>query len=415
MAGPLQRLYLELAAGRRGRDLPGVEVLTEALHVLVVLLRESRRDRLGVRAAMLSYWTAVAIVPILVVGFTLSTPLGTASAGRDAVLRLLYDTVLTESVEDVGRALDTLLAGANLKALGVIGFAGLMTIGSQLYFNIEQAYNDIFQSRVRRSLLLRFTLFYAGITLGPSLIAAGFVLTASLPAGTGALGRLLPISLSATAMVAAIRLLPDRRVSWRAALTGGGLSAISFEVAKVAFSAYMRLFGTAEGMAGVYGSLAFLPVFLLWLQVVWMVILVGVEVAWMVEHYELLLGSQRRDVIDPHAALRHADADFALQVLQVLIEAFRRGEGPTEFDALVRRAAADPRHLQQALDGLVAAGLLVEAEGERYTLVAPPETLDPSSVRRAWRRVAAPLPHPAAAPDSGGPRVTGPIEPERDE
>lgn len=415
MAGPLQRLYLELAAGRRGRDLPGVEALTEALHVLVVLLRESRRDRLGVRAAMLSYWTAVAIVPILVVGFTLSTPLGTASAGRDAVLRLLYDTVLTESVEDVGRALDTLLAGANLKALGVIGFAGLMTIGSQLYFNVEQAYNDIFQSRVRRSLLLRFTLFYAGITLGPSLIAAGFLLTASLPAGAGALGRLLPILLSATAMVAAIRLLPDRRVSWRAALIGGGLSAVSFEVAKVAFSAYMRLFGTAEGMAGVYGSLAFLPVFLLWLQVVWMVILVGVEVAWMVEHYELLLGSQRRDVIDPHAGLRHADADFALQVLQVLTEAFRRGEGPVEFDTLVRRAAADPRHLQQALDGLVAAGLLLEAQGERYALVAPPDALDPSSVRQAWRRVAAPLSHPAAAPDSAGPRVTRSTAPERDE
>ncbi len=404
MHSRFHRIYLDLAQGRVGAGRTGVAALTELLHMFVVLLREAGRDRIAMRAAMLSYWTAVAIVPILLIGLTLSAPLGGGTKGRDAVMRLLYDTILTESVEDVGAALDVLLSGANLTTVGIFGILGLMITGSQLYFNVEQAYNDIFQTRVRRSLMLRFTLFYSGITLGPSLIAAGFLVTAALPAQFGALDRALPVLLTSVAFIAAIRLLPDRRVSWRAAFSGGLLSATIFELAKVGFSTYMRAMGTAEGMAGIYGSLAFLPVFLIWLQVIWMVVLLGVEVAWLVESYTQLVGNQRRDSLDPHSSMRHADADFGLAVVEVLGPAFLRGEEPLSLDELVVRMQSDPRHLQTALDVLVAAGLVLETEDHRYAMARAPDQLDAGQIRARYRAIGAPIgasPDTSLRPDAG--------------
>ena len=78
-----------------------------------------------------------------------------------------------------------------------------------------------------RSWILRFTLFYACITLGPILLAAGFVLTARLGADAqgSVLSALLPVLTSAPAFVVAIRLLPCTTVSWRSERERGFTSA----------------------------------------------------------------------------------------------------------------------------------------------------------------------------------------------
>ncbi len=386
----LERLYRELAQGSLPADNRVARVLLELMHVAVVTLREARRDRLPVRAAMLAYWTAVAIVPILLLGFTLTGSLGLAQGTRDAVRRLLYHTVLADSIEDVGDALDTLLEGANLSAMGIVGVATVMLVGAQLYFNAEQAYNDVFQTRLKRSFLLRITLFYAGITLAPTFIAAGFVATAMLPGQVNLFGRTLPVMLTATALVGAIRLLPCREVSWKASLVGGVFSALAFEIAKVAFGTYTDVMGTRDSLAGIYGSLAFLPVFLLWLYVLWLVVLVGVELAWLVEHYQVLIGAQRRAVTDPFDRHRHPDALFALGLMGTIARHWLDGLGPIGIDLLVQGSGADPRHVRTTLDVLEDTGLLMQSEDKRFLPAQPPQQLTGAQIIAAWRTAVSP-------------------------
>jgi membrane protein len=389
-----RRLYEDAAAGRLGpAGSPLFRGVVELIHVLVVLVRELIRDRLHVRAAMLSYWTAVAIVPILVLGFALTGPLGLAATTSGAVRAVLYDSMLADSVEEVGSALDTLLVGANIGTLGIFGVVGIMLIGAQLYFNAELAYNDIFQTRVKRSWLLRFVLFYAGITLGPLLIATGFVLSARLGATASdarLLGRVLPVLITATALVSAIRLLPCTPVSWRAALTGGLVSAIAFEAAKAGFGEYTEMLGTKDNLARIYGSVAFLPVFLIWTYTLWLIVLFGVEVAWLVQNHGALVDSQRRRAVDPLSGDRQADGFFALNVLAVVVERWMGDEGAPTKEAVVALTGAEPRHVQRALEVLEESGFLLESEDGRYSPARPPETVPASEVLRAWRTRAAP-------------------------
>lgn len=396
----LERLYEDAAAGRLAPGHhPVFRVLIECVHIAVVLVRETMRDRLHVRAAMLAYWSSVAIVPILLLGFAMTGPMGLAADTRDAVRRLLYDTVLASSVEEVGQALDSLLLGANLGTLGVLGVLGIMLIGAQLFFNAELAYNDIFRTRVRRSRILRFTLFYAGLTLGPLLLASGFLLTAKMGdvPGSGLLHRALPLILTATLLVAALRLLPCSQVSWKAALSGGLLSAVAFELAKAGFGAYTELFGTTDNMTRIYGGLAFLPVFLLWLYVSWLVVLFGVEVAYLVQHHGSLVDAQRRLAVDRHALRRQPDGFFALAVMATVSEHYLSGRGGMGTEQISVITGTDPRHVQGVLEVLEDADLLVRSEHKHYLPARPPADISGTEVLRAWRELATPQAHGPAA------------------
>ena len=368
-------------------------MLLEGVHVAMVLAQETMRDRLHVRAAMLAYWTAVAIVPLLMLGFALTGPLGLGESTRDAVRQLLYDTILASSVEELGAALDDLILRTNLNTLGAIGVLSTMFIGSQLFFNMELAYNDIFRARVDRSWILRFILFYATLTLGPVLLAGGMVLSAKIGADADHIplgATLLPLAASTPVFVLALRLLPCSDVNWRAAIAGGVVTAVLFESAKLGFGVYLDVFGTRDNLAVIYGSVAFLPVFLIWTYLSWLVILFGVEVAYFVQHQSALLDAQRRVAVDRFARRRSPDGFFALAVMEELIERYRDGAGPPKASSLADSLRANPRHVLTVVDVLKDAGLVVMTDDRRIVPACSFERITPSRILHAWRDHAAP-------------------------
>ena len=387
------RLYEDASQGRLGpRNHPVVRRVVEAVHIGVVLVRETIRDRLHVRAANLAFWTAVAIVPILLLAFALTVPLGLSHSTRGAVRDLLFRSVLSSSVEEVAQVLDQLLEGANLRTFGVVGVIGIMVIGSQLFFSAELAYNDIFRTPVRRSRILRFTLFYAGITLGPLLLGAGFVATArvgDLP-GLSLFLRFLPVLLTAAVFVGAIRLLPCSPVGWKAALAGGFVSSLLFEAAKIGFAAYTAIFGAKNSLAQVYGSVAFLPVFLTWIYLSWLVVLFGVEIAYLVQHHRSLLDDQRRRAADPHAPRRQPDGFFGLAMVTAISEQYELGRGGPTLEDLAERTGTDPLHVQFALDVLEDAGLILRSVDGRLMPARPASQISAAEVVQRWRELAAP-------------------------
>ena len=370
--------------------------LTNVVHFIVALVQQAIRDKLSVRAAMLSYWTTVAVVPILLLAFALT---GAAGFADSALRNLFYNTFLASSVEAVGAQLDQFLSRTTLNTLGVVGVISILLIGAQLYFQVEQAFNDIFYCKPKQSLINRFFGFYASITLGPLLIAGGFVVTnqvsAEVPSFLNSLASyLLPSLITAVGLVGLIRFLPSTEVSWRAAFWGGLTSAFLFEAAKRGFGIYTNLFGTEDSMTLLYGSLGLLPVFLIWLNILWTIVLLGVEVAYVRQHWEQLVEQQQRWVMDPHAESRAPDAFFALAVTAVVCNRFLSGWGATSVGKIADTLGADTRLVLQALAVLQEAGLLLPTEDARYLPGVPLETTPTHAVLDAWREVTAPKVNP---------------------
>jgi membrane protein len=403
----LKDLYQDAAQGRLKGNSRWAKALLEAAHVGHVIFRSAVRDRLAVRASMLAYWTTVALVPLFLLAFALMGPLGLTEETEETVRSFLLRTIVAGSTDDLTGLLSDIFASANFGTMGILGVTGVMGFGMQLYFKVERAYSDIFGVRLRRSLLHRFTIFYSAVTLAPILLAMGVIASRKLTVLSGGeitlASRLVPLLFTAAALVIGIKLLPCVRVSWRAALVGGFSSAVLFELAKSGFIAYTTLFGTRDTMTVLYGSLGFLPVFLLWLYVAWLVVLVGVEIAYHVEHWKPLMDAQRRRAADPHDERRQPDGFFALYVMSAITERYARGEGPATIEYLSDDLRAYPNHIQLVADVLVDAKLLVETEDQALVPARPPHMIEAKDVIRAWRELAV----PPLRPEVAGARLVG--------
>lgn len=326
-----------------------------------VMVRETRRDALVVRAATLSYWTLITIVPVLVLAAAVLTPL--TPVGAEPFHKLALQTLLAAPVRGVGETVDQWLSTVDLGKLGVIGIIGVLFTSSRIYFSIEEAYNTLWNTRPKRSWLIRLVLFYTTITLGPLLITAGFQLSDSFEARVGfnELHFLLPAALTALAFVSFIRVLPDTNVRWGPALIGGLSSALVFEIAKQSFGLYTRLLGAEDKAAKIYGSLWLFPVFLVWLNFLWIVVLLGVELAYVVQRRDELIAAEERRLGGDAEARRHADALFALQCLVIVAQRYATGRGPTPEPLVTRALSTDPTFVRNALETLEDVGILAEA------------------------------------------------------
>lgn len=340
------------------------------LHAIKILIYEMQRDQVQVRAATLSYWTLVAMVPVLVLAGVTQQALELDSG---SLREIILNTLLAGAVqEEVAATLDNLLAQINFGGLGIAGLIGVLFAGSRIFFQAEDAFNHIWRATVRRSMLSRLLLFYAGVTLGPGLLAWGFHISSSLPMDPSWVSRMQPILLSTTAFVAGIRLLPDTHVRWGPASIGGLVAGMLFETAKWGFSYYVSIMGAADSASRLYGSLAAFPLFAFWLNVVWLIVLFGVEIAFVAQHWENLHIAEKRR-LNFYSPIQ-PDAWFALQCLLVVAQVFQAGKGFTHERQLSEALQTDIPSLLPVMQNLCRAGLLLQVE-EGWVLKIPAEQL----------------------------------------
>ncbi len=375
----LDRLYQQVLERRLPR---WVRTLFEAV---LLLVREISKNQLHIRSATLSYWSLVAMVPVLVLAAVVLRALGMAAT---PIRELLFRTVLAGAVQEVGSTLDGWVENLDFAGLGIAGLLGVLWTGSRIFFQAEEAYNHLWGVPLRKGLVGRLLLFYAGVTLGPLVLAYGFHLTESLSVDPNVLSTLAPIVLSTTAFVAAIRLLPNTKVRWTPALAGGLISGVLFELAKLAFSAYTGILGTQDSNAAIYGSLALAPIFLLWLYILWLIVLVGVEIAFVVQHWEELRASAARRLRSDHVV--YPDAWFALDILLSLVRQFRESGGPVPITALATKMGKEELMLMPVLQVLEEGGILASTE-RGYLPAKPVENLLLREVVENYRALTLPL------------------------
>ena len=379
-----ERVYRDLV---RSQSVPRLG--RRALLAASILFRKMDRDSIFVRSGTLSYWSLVALVPALILTALVLRALGleswfsfTSFAGRAL-------TAVLPEWDAVG-----LPHAVDAKAIGVVGLAVAFAASTRIFLAAEEAYNRIWNSRVGRPLTTRLALYYATLTLGPAVIAFGLSLTARAAAATTPeLHVVSPFLVTLLAFTFAIRALPDAQVDLRSALLGGTVSALGFETAKVGFGAYISLFQQSGAAALVYGSLAFVPVLLLWIFVVWVIILVGVEVACVHQRWEVLRRAEER-LVDG-AEKRGPDAFFALQCLLCVCVRFAGGGGASTEPQVTTSLGSDPDHVQSALETLEAAELL-ERTAEGWMPRAPLDSLTGGEAIRRYRAQALPAVDPAA-------------------
>lgn len=243
-------------------------------------------DNCPMRAAALAFTSLLSITPLMTVSFTVMTAFPLFRQLGAQLQDFVFQNFVATSAQIVQEHLQSFAGQAmNLSATGIIF---LVVTAVLMIFNMEQAFNAIWRVKRSRKGIPAFMMYWGLITFLPILIGISFAISSyvfSLPlieGTTETLGLRKPILTSFPYLLTFIAFtvlyitLPNCKVLVRHAAFGGAVATIMFELAKYAFGLYVVNFPTYELL---YGTLAAIPIFLVWIYLSWLIILFGAVVA----------------------------------------------------------------------------------------------------------------------------------------
>lgn len=316
--------------------------------------------------ASLTYTTLLSLVPLM----TVSLALFSAFPVSERVAEVIQDFIFKNFVPASGEVVRTYLAEFSQKASRLTGAGSLflVIVAVLMMANIDQALNALWRVRRRRRPLGLFLVYWAVLSLGPLLMGVSVALTSylvSTPLVAGALegegGRglleLLPALASALAFTLLYLLVPNRHVPARHAVLGGLLAAGLFELAKHGFALFLTTFPTYQA---IYGALATVPVFLIWIYLCWLVTLLGAEFTYCLGIY--------RDDWRPGRGQEGSDLLLAYGLLGHLWAAQRAGLGVPMERLLTLEPGQGEEELERVLIYLESARLVLRSEQGDWVL-----------------------------------------------
>lgn len=267
-------------------------LIIRLLRVARLVVRGFKEDDLATHAAALTFSTLVSLVPLLTLGFAMLKGFG---GGEEASARLAesMSSMPVQFQEFVTSMVDVVLR-ANFKTLGWVGVAVLFVTAVQVLGSIEASFNRVWGVKESRPLWRKFTNYISVTVVVPVLIMTAFAVSASLKSQVIAAqisesGRLYTTLLSltpfATVWVALFLLfvfMPNTHVRRRSAAGSALLTAIFWLAWQ---RIYISMQVSLSRYDAVYGTFASIPIFLLWLYVSWMLILLGAEMAFAIQHH----------------------------------------------------------------------------------------------------------------------------------
>ncbi|MGJ8662370.1 MAG: YihY family inner membrane protein [Marinicella sp.] len=240
------------------------------------VVRRYREDETSLAASSLAYTALLSLVPFMSV---LITVFSAMPLFEDASQQL-QDFIFQNFVPTTGAVIQTYILGFVEKARGltVTMFLAVFVTSILMMHTMEKALNRIFDSKSTGRFKTKLMMYWAVLTMGPLLVGGGIALSSvvfkySAFAGfKGILIKALPILSSTIGFFLIYLIVPNRKVKWKNALFGALFSAICFELAKKGFALYVT---SIPSYQKVYGTLATIPLFLIWMFLSWNIILLG--------------------------------------------------------------------------------------------------------------------------------------------
>ena len=248
-------------------------------------------DRVTIIAGHLTFVSMLALVPMLVVVFSIFAAFPMFTELRLQLESFLFANLMPTSGEVLSEYLNTFIG--NVSKMTGIGVVFVIVVAVNLISTIDATMNRIWRNKQRRRLSVALAVYWMILTLGPLLMGSGMAVTSYLISLTAfaedyvsgfrtMLLSIVPVLTSLIAFVILYVMMPNRVVKVRHAIWGALVAAILFEVAKCGFAAYITAFPSYEA---IYGALAAIPIMLLWIFLSWNIVLIGAELTASIEEF----------------------------------------------------------------------------------------------------------------------------------
>ncbi len=389
--------------------------------------RRLHENNLMALSAALSFRTIFALIPILVLAFLAAKSLGVLEDSKRSLRGLLEASGFAEIVvvspaadaptpsgaasaaDQIVELVEQVESQLTFERIGPVGGALFIWTALTLLITIEESLNRIFNATRQRPIHRRLLLYWSATTLGPVVLASANYLASysaeafrgvpGIGAGLAVIEHVGPWIVGVLLLTAVYRLLPTAHVPAGSLLFGATVAVTLWLAAKWGFSVYVQQFVVKGNL---YGVLGVFPLFMLWLNLSWVIFLFGAMLAYTAANLsQMRLSEQAR--FAPIAASDH------VAVASAVARSYLDGHGFPSLDEIARRLSLPAETAATMLSRLQAAGVVMVAESDgtpRFALARPPEQIlvrslfDAAEGRNGVASLSEPADNPRAAADA---------------
>lgn len=330
------------------------------------VLRDFFEDHCLLQASALSFTTILSIVPFFALTFAVLKGFGV----QNLLEPLILNQVAAGSQEIVSKIV-TYINNTNMKSMGTVGLFMLIITAISLLASVEESFNHIWGVREDRSLRQKFS-DYLSVTLSaPLLTLAAVSITTSLENQTVVLwlldreylgdvllagARLFPYVSIWIALVFLYMFIPNTKVRFSSAMVGGILAGTVWQIAQWGYIHFQVGVGRYNA---IYGTLALVPIFMIWIYTSWLIVLFGVEVVY--AHQNRRSIRQECHGIPLSHAFRE---ELALSLLAECAADFLSRQNPRTLEQLTEGIHLPARQVRELLGDLEEEGFLARLAGD---------------------------------------------------
>ena len=337
------------------------------------------KNKANQQASVLSYNTIFGIVPMAIVILLIFHSLGTFEDIGARFRDFLYEQTFIKNVQypadpnssaekvtfaqKIDEFTTNFYSNLNKGSITIISCVIIIWAAIALLITIENSFNSIWGVSRGRNLIRRITNYWTFLTLGPLLFGVALYVNASYSvAGSLSkslltyIGPIIPFIITFVGLLALYVLMPNAKVSYKAASWGALIASLAWLVAKWAFGLYMvKLIPYSK----VYGVLGLIPLGVLWVYINWLIVLFGLQLTFTTQNLKTIEEAEKA------AAKRHQDYFLAtdLQVMNIMrfiCIAFEKKDVPVPPELICSQLNLPADFTERVLNHLAKAGLLLK-------------------------------------------------------
>jgi len=354
----------------RLEDLPfGKSFLIKQLRIIILTLRGFDEDKCFFRASSLTFYTLLSIVPVAAMLFGIAKGFGFERILRKELFERFPGEAQQEVLVKVIEYAESMLEATKGGLIAGIGLVVLFWSVIKVLSYIESSLNDIWKIKENRTWGRKFSDYLAVMIISPLLIivssSATVFITSQITQLTNQiklLGMISPLIFLSFKLIPYVLiwilfsviyiLMPNTKVNLKAGLVAGIVAGTIFQVTQLAYISFQV--GTAKYNA-IYGSFAALPLFLMWVQISWWVVLFGAELSFASQNVETFEYEP-----DSHKVSFAFKKVLTLQITHQLIKNFEKGDRPLTDTEISNRLKIPIRLVHDILYDLVESRVVAE-------------------------------------------------------
>ncbi|MCP3942883.1 MAG: YihY/virulence factor BrkB family protein [Desulfobacteraceae bacterium] len=361
----------------------------KCVKVIFSAFKGFQEDRCGLRASALTLYTIFAIVPVMAMAFGIAKGFGFQKFLEGEVLLMFEGR--EEIINNVLTFSTNLLDKTKGGAMAILGIILLIYSMVKLLGHIENAFNRIWWVKGARPIIRKIT-DYMTISIAAGLLVilsssanifittrlGKFLVFLNLPDSLGKLisfgFNIFPFLPIWILFVFFYVIIPNKKIDIKAAIAGAIIAGTIFQLVQIS---YLKFQVGVSSYNAIYGSFAALPLFLIWVQISWAILLYGAEIAFSWENTTTLETNELRF---ENLSLRLQKL-MSLRIVLLCVKRFARGNFPATELEISKELKLPLRIIQILLEKLLEANLLFQvASSSNYMGYSPAVDIESLSI-----------------------------------